>query len=257
LRTEVAKTNPQPELAEELIRLMGVAHGIQNWETIESYDVDFTDEFYGIVGKFSHRFGAAKNEFSLSYIPNTYDGIMKFKNGPNNGKTWGIQSWKTYKQLSSGAPVFKSHFQTYFWVPTYQYFVEFPLRIQKADAFAYAGEKVINGITCVGVVASWKTTEAQRDIDQYLVWLDKSSKRMVRLEYTVREMYNFLTGAANISDSKKFEGILFPGTMEVESNIVLKGLLHTMTINKVAKSNLPLNRFRPDSSLPVLGDDKE
>jgi len=51
------------------------------------------------------------------------------------------------------------------------------MRIQNANALAYAGQATVNGKNCEGVLASWNTTAPQRDIDQYLIWLDSDTKQ--------------------------------------------------------------------------------
>ena len=257
LRTETAKQNPSEEKARFLLNEMAKAHQIQNWDSISTYTVRFQEEMFGTIGKSSNPFPEAKSQFNLSYIPNTYDGKLSFTDGPNKGIAWGIQSWKTYKTTNGGDATFKKDKVTYFWVPTYQYFVEFPLRIMNANAFGYAGKQTINGKACEGFIASWNTIEPQRHIDQYLVWLDTETKRIVKLEYTVREMYNFLTGAAYYTEYKDFGGIILPTKMPVESNLVSKGkYLHQMDILNFESNTMSVSDLRPDASIKVVGDDK-
>ncbi len=145
---------------------------------------------------------------------------------------------------------------TKFWLPTYQYFIEFPARIQQADALAFAGEKDIDGILCQGVLASWGTTAVQRHIDQYLIWINSETKRIEKVEYTIREMYNFIKGAAYYRNYKNFDGILLPTKMPVESNLVKNGLLHEMRILDMKWNVVSQEELRPDSSLTIMGDEK-
>ena len=105
------------------------------------------------------------------------------------------------------------------------------MRIQEATAIDYAGQRVINDIKAEGVLASWNTLEPQSNIDQYLIWIDPKTHRIVKVEYTIREMYSFISGAAYFNKYKKFDGILLPTEMPVESNLVRNGLLHTMGIS--------------------------
>jgi len=257
LRTETAKQNPSEDKAKFLLNEMAKAHQIQNWDSVSTYTVRFQEEMFGAIGKSSNPFPEAKSQFNLSYIPNTYDGKLSFTDGPNQGIEWGIQSWQTYKTNNGGAAEFKKDKNTFFWVPTYQYFIEFPLRIMNANAFGYAGKKTINGTACEGFIASWNTIEPQRHIDQYLVWLDADTKRIVKLEYTVREMYNFITGAAHYTEYKDFDGILLPTVMPVESNLLGEGkYLHQMEIHSFKKNTMSVSDLRPDAKIKVLGDDK-
>ena len=257
LRTDTAENNSNPEKAAQLLAQMAKAHQIEAWDSIESYEVIFEDEFYGFMGATGNPFAENKAKFRLQYLSNSYDGRLTILSGKETGSFWGLQSWQTYKGEGEGAPQFKKHINAKFWVPTYQYFIEFPKRILKANALAYAGEKVINHIECEGVIASWNTTAPQRKIDQYLIWIDKDTKRIVKLEYTIREMYNFLTGAAYFQEYQEFDGVLLPTRFPVESNLVNEGLLHEMRIHDFKKKTIPTTVLRPNAALEQMGDQKE
>lgn len=233
--------------AKRLLHEMGVAHKIHMWDSIETYNVIFEDEFYGFLGKKSSAFKEQKMKFSLNYIPKIFTGQLEIISGKEKGEIWGIQSWKTYRVNTNGGIEIKKNENMKFYIPTYQYFIEFPNRIQEASVVDYLGEKTINGIECEGVIASWNTVSPQKDLDQYVIWLDSLSKRIVKIEYTVRDKYNFVSGAANFKDYKDYHGFILPTQLPVESNLLNEGYLHKMTIasftpNKLSSSALsPLN----------------
>lgn len=257
LRTGTARTNPDPDKAKALILEMAKAHKIQNWDSVSTYSVSFLEDMYGMIGKSSNPFPEATSQFELSYIPDTYDGRLEFTDGPNKGMIWGLQSWQSYSVRENEAPVFEEDANIIFWLPTYQYFIEFPRRIQSATVLACAGDSVIDGIACDGVMASWNTLEPQRSTDQYLIWIDKASKRIVRLEYTVRDQLNFITGAASFKDYQDFDGMLLPTRLPVESNLLGEGeLLHQMEILDFRKNVLTQAQLRPDASLIPMGQKK-
>lgn len=236
-----------PDKAKLLLKEMGVAHNIHLWDSIETYNVIFEDEFYGFLGKQAHPFKEQSIKFSLNYIPKTFNGQLEIMGGKEKGQIWGIQSWKTYHIDLNGVITIKKNKDMTFYIPTYQYFIEFPSRIQEASSVDYIGGKTINGIECEGVIASWNTVSPQKDIDQYIIWLDSKTKLIVKIEYTVRDKYKFVTGAAYFQDYKDHNGILLPSILPVESNLKKEGFLHTMRIknftpNKVSQVTLmPLN----------------
>ncbi len=256
LRTASVKTDPDTERAKLLLKKVGIAHGIQYWDSIQTYDVKFQDEFFGFFGKQGHPFSEHKMNFKLQYIPKTYSGRMIFENGKKKDHIWGIQSWNTYTKKPTEDIVFKKNKDIKFWLPTYQYFIEFPLRIQNANSLAYAGEAIIEGILCDGVLASWNTVEPQKSTDQYLIWINKDTYRIEKIEYTIREMYKFLTGSALFKDYKNFNGILIPSRFPVKSNLKRKGLLHEMRILDVSFDETKVETIRPNSNLVHLGDEK-
>ncbi len=257
LRTETAKNSSNEEHAKALLQEMANAHGIEHWKNILTYEVEFEDAFFGPIGQMSHPFSEDTVQFSLTYIPNTYDGRLEFLSGLREGTRWGIQSWKTYIDSQKKGFRFKKSNDITFWLPTYQYFIEFPMRIQNANAFNYAGEKEINGKICEGILASWNTTEPQNDIDQYLIWLDKETKRIVKLEYTIREITNFIRGAAYFNDYKNYDGIFLPASLPVESNLAGEDFLHEMKILNFYKNPVNQKELRPNNALKVMGDEKQ
>jgi len=256
LQTAASKENANIATAQDLMAKMGQAHGMENWTTFDSYTATLTDEFFGFIGKKGNPFQEDKVEIAVSYIPNSYDGQLEILSGEGKNTVWGMQSWKTYEKNTEGEIEFLENEDAFFWIPTYQYFLEFPLRIQKADAMAYAGKQTINGINCEGVLVSWRKVQPQKDVDQYLIWLDEKTHRIVKIDYTIRDQFKFLIGILWFSDYREFGGVLLPTRMEGESNLKKKGNLHEIElldfqINKVKKESL-----RPDNSLPVMGDDK-
>lgn len=256
LRTKVAKKNIDEAKARRLLKEMGVAHGIQNWDKMATYTVEFEDQFYGKIGKKANPFSDSLTTFELSYVQKSFDGRMSFTNGQESGKTWGIQSWNTYEFNESGEAIFVKNDDAYFWVPTYQYFIEFPLRIQEATAVNYAGEQTINGKVCEGILASWETTKPQKKIDQYLIWIDKDTKRICKLEYTIREVMSFIKGAVYFNDYVDYNGILLPSNLPVESNLIKDGYMHIMRIKSFRPDIYGIDELRPNQELKTIGDEK-
>lgn len=256
LRLEVAINNPQPEKARILLQQMADAHGAANWDSLETYSVELEDLFFEPMGTQSNPFPEDTMQFLLTFIPNSFDGRMQFLSGEQTGMVWGMQSWKTYFNSPSKGFKFKKNDNIKFWLPTYQYLIEFPKRIQKADALAYSGEATINGKLCDGILASWHTTAPQIDKDQYVLWIDKTTKRIVKLEFTIREAFNFINGVAHYNDYKNYDGIYLPSSMPVESNIQHDGFIHEMRINNFSKNPISRKELRPNNALKVLGDAK-
>ena len=230
LRTPTSIEQNDATKARQLLAEMGKAHGIEKWNAVKTYNVAFEDEFYGFMGKSSNPFKDPKVSFKLQYQTSTPNGNLEFLTGKATGEIWGKKAEQMYKKKAGKAAAFKKSKDVEFWLPTYQYFIEFPKQIQYASVVNYAGEMTIDGVACEGVIASWNEIAPQKDVDQYLIWMDKNTKRIVRVEYTIREYYKFISGAADFKDYKTFDGILFPGRMPVTSNLVKKGLLHEMRI---------------------------
>jgi len=139
-----------------------------------------------------------------------------------------------------------------FYLPTYQYFIEFPNRIQEATSIDYLGTKIINGIKSEGIIASWNTVAPQKDLDQYLIWIDAKSKRIIKIEYTIRDKFKFVSSEAYFHDYKDYGGIILPSTMPVKSNLKKNGYISKVIIKEFNPNNKSSSALRPKTSHMVL-----
>ncbi|MEL7532810.1 MAG: hypothetical protein AAFN10_15940, partial [Bacteroidota bacterium] len=126
-----------------------------------------------------------------------------------------------------------------------QYFIEFPNRIIEGNVIDYLGKQIIDGVEAEGVIISWNQIEPQKDIDQYAIWLDVKTKRILKVEYTVREKFRFVKGEASFSDYKEFEGFLLPSIIASKSNIKSDGYLHIKKINKFIPDQISMEALQP------------
>lgn len=230
LRAEKYMEDNQVEKARRLLNEMGKAHQIENWDSITSYQVDFKEEFFGQFGKMTSPFADAVTFLTMDYNTKSADAKMEFTSGKDKGTVWGIENGKTYIKSPFGQAEFIDSKNVKFWIPTYQYFVEFPWRIQEATAVSYLGSDELKGVKAEKILASWGSIAPQKDIDQYVIWIHAESKRILKIEYTIREMHSFLTGAAYFENYKEFEGVLIATEFPVESNLVSDGFLHKMSV---------------------------
>lgn len=251
LRTADMLENNEESKAKALLAEMGIAHGIDKWKDIKTYTVNFTEEFYGFVGQQNNPFKNEKTSLTLSYINNSNNGQIEILSGRENGTIWGIQDNQAYTIYDDVLKKTVDQDLRY-WVPAYQFFIEFPKRIQKATAVSYVGKDTINGVICEGVLASWNTIKPQRDIDQYLIWIDSETKRIKKLDYTKRAVNNFVIETAYFNNYNDYEGIILPSEFLIESNLVKKGLLHKMSIYGFTK-----NYMFKENLLPIIYEDVE
>jgi len=77
LRTETSKVSPDMVKAKRLLAEMADAHKVDNWRNITTYEVDFEDEFYGMLGENSNPFAESNTNFKLRYIPGSFDGTLE------------------------------------------------------------------------------------------------------------------------------------------------------------------------------------
>lgn len=245
LRSGYTIPKDNPAKVQALLQNMAKAHNIHLWDSIGTYQVTYGEAFYGLIGKMGNPFNETEAQFSLRYIPGTFTGQLSVLTGKDEGLTWGIQSGQTYTLDRNENLIVEDDKNIQFWLPTYQYFIEFPKRILEANALQYLGTQEIKGQMVDGILASWNTVDPQRDLDQYIIWIGQNDHRIVKIEYTIREMYPFLTGAAYFTKYREFEGLWLPTEFPVESNLVSEGLLHTMRILDFKSDVVKPEELRP------------
>lgn len=257
LRSDLVKKDwqAQQQKGEKLLADAAAAYNVARWDSLETYSLLIHDKFQGFVGKNGNPYPGNEAEMLLTFIPNTFTGSAVFQKGKNEGLKWGIQNWKTYTQKGGENPEFKKNKDITFWLPTYQYFVELPFRLTKADVISYAGSSKMDGKEYDLVFVSWKKAAPQKDIDQYVVWINKENQRIEKVEYTVRDMYNFLTGTLHYKDFREVEGLTIPFYMPVESNMA-KGYIHEMKILDFKVNTVTKSTLMPEEGAALMGDEK-
>ncbi len=261
IRTEAAKSSGTNEInlnkGRDLLSNIHEGQSPSAWEDIEVYELTLEDEFFGLMGKVASPFPGSSMSAQAMYAPGSYDGKLTFNSGKLKGETWGIQSWKTYTQKSGNQPVFDKNKKAAFWVPTYQYFIELPARIQNATIISYAGEQAFNEQTYDLVYATWKSQEPQKDIDQYMVWINKKTKAMDLVEFTVRDAFGGTKATAFYEDLQDVkDGLLLPKQITIKPNKEKEGVLHRMSLSNFQANHVSVSEIRPDTNLKVMGDDK-
>jgi len=261
LRTEYMKSETfdlvtNTSKGRQLITEIQQNAGVKAWDSISNYTVDFRDEFHGFMGKMATPYKEKEVSLELQYIPNSFDGRMHIKTGKQKGTSWGIQSWKTYQSSPGITAQFKKNKKATFWLPTYQYFIEFPFRIDNATILTFAGEATYNDELYELVFASWNTPKPQADIDQYLLWIHKENRQIEILQYTIRDQFRSLQGAAFYGPYQEFKGVTFPSHLKVKFGLNKKNILHIMHIDNVVYDRFDSSILHPQEKLIRMGDEK-
>jgi len=247
IRTTEVKESFDSKKGLDILNQMSKAHSLEKWDSISLYSLHLKDEFYGLMGKFGNPFPNNVGEFDLSLIPNTFTSQATFTDEKWEGNIWGIQSWKTYSNLKSDSLKFhtENDKNIEFWLPTYQYFIEIANRIFEADKISYAGEKSYKGKVYDLVFASWKSDIPQKNIDQYLLWIEKETKILGLIQYTVRDQYKWLNATLVYDSYNSLHGVLIPEKMSVSlSSPSKKKIMHQITISNIVindKKNILIN----------------
>ena len=229
------------ELGKKLLEDSYKTMGYDKLKKYETYSIELEEQYYGI-GKLINKFGVNPVQLNIDYIPGNFIGKATVKNGRKKGYQYfhnnGVTAYKTLKGKEK-----KNHKIARKWVPTHQYFLEFPLRIQEATAIAYAGDTIINKKRYHLILASWNTITPQKDLDQYLIGINKETNFIDFIQFTVRDYTKFIVGTAKYNAYKEKEGIFYPSDISLHrkkynSNKIYQMRIKNLTYNKVKSTTI-------------------
>lgn len=149
-------------------------------------------------------------EIKMTCDLGTEDATVTLLNGPNTGKTWGVANWKYYQKETNGKKTFQEDEKFKDKIVFKNYWFQFPFRINEAPIIAYAGESTVKGETYDLVYATWGSEAPNRDYDQYILYLDKETRLVEWLHFTIRDKLKFIHSTAHFTDIRKVNGIMAP-----------------------------------------------
>ncbi len=178
-----------------VLNAMRTAHRAAGFCAQKTAAMIYTDEFHGLMS-FAKAWPGGVDRLQLRWQTCSDNGRVTFLDGDQRLAGWGIQNWVTYKNDPDGTVAFGEDETIRFWVPTMIYFLEIPARIHEADVVAHAGQVERDGRTYDLVYATWSSPEPQKDIDQYVLWIDSQTHHLKYLHYTVRDQGEPIEGFA-------------------------------------------------------------
>jgi hypothetical protein len=255
----VADSPSAREAGAKRLEALAEAHGVRAWRGYQVMDVTFKDVWHGeLMQRFMMHWEESPQALRGRFLRGAWTGELELLSGPDKGDRWGIQSWKTWTAESGEEPVFKENDTVEFVVPTTQYFLELPLRMESATVALEAGQDVWEGKPYDLLFTSWQTAEPVSDIDQYVLWIDPETGLLARADFTVRDEGGSMVGSARYSDYEDFGGVkiakeiamfgIGPGGMEIPA--------HTFRTEAVEWNSVPVDALRPDPTLPHEGEAK-
>ena len=206
--------------------------GLERWQQLRHSTLVIEDNWPTFIWRaagYPWKEKSVDIEFNIAH--GSDNSRLKVLSGKEKGKEFGIQQWCTYQINREGA-IFKNNKQAKFHLPTMQYFFEFPFRIGEANVLHYVEDKTVEGKSYHVLLASWGTDEPQKEVDQYLVYINKETWLIDFLEFTVRDMGKFVFGTVKMEDLIEDKGLKFPKriTAYFQNRVPGKKIGHQMEV---------------------------
>ncbi|MGF1465452.1 MAG: hypothetical protein ACFCGT_04895 [Sandaracinaceae bacterium] len=190
----------------------------------------FRDHWQGL-GTLFNPWPANDQRAIVEIQTHSFNSVVELLNGPSEGVTWGIRDGQAWME-EGGTRAPTDDFNLRFMLPTIHYFMELPQRLTEAPIARWVEERTIGGRSYDVVFATWRTVEAHDEEDQYLVFIDRETGRIGKVQYTVREMGRFVTGTNHLDDQREIGGVWIPHRQSVtpEPTDSPDDYLHRMTV---------------------------
>ena len=135
---------------------------------------------------------------------------LNLLNGPNTDKIWNVENSEYYEMVQGGEKGIKEDEKFMQKMVFKNYWFQFPFRIGEAPIISYAGEGTVKGESYDLVYATWGSEKANRQYDQYILYLDKETRLVEWLHFTIRDKLKFIHSTAQFTDFKTINGIVAP-----------------------------------------------
>lgn len=235
-----------------ILERMEQAHGTrQAWMAHGSVEVVLEDDWPNLLERnVAMPWSQNPSQLRMTMMLGQDNARIEFLNGEDKGHAWGLQQWATYLVEPGGLPKFKAHEDAWFYVPTLAYFFEAPMRLSEAQFVAYGGTRTLNKKTYELVYLTWGSVEPRDDIDQYVAWIDPKTQQLAMLEFTVRDLFGFITAAAVYEGWHEVQGVMVPKRITIVAGVDDQGdVTHRMDIKSTRfNPELPARFLMPDPS---------
>jgi len=229
----------------EILAAMAEAHGgLEAFAAHRTVVIELEDTFPNpVLRMFTSPWPADPIRLRQEILIPGENSRLELLNSPAVGDVWGIQNWATYRQKSGREIEFVDDATIKFWLPTLGYFFQAPFRLHEASVVRDLGRVDVGGRSYDRVFLSWNTAEPQKDVDQYIAYIDAETHLLTFLEYTVREMGGFVSGTMHYRDHETIDGIVVARTMALVEGPGGPDGLHRVSVLDV-RFGVPLETSR-------------
>jgi hypothetical protein len=223
----------------------------KRWLAQSAVAVELSDEWYG-VARAVNPWPVNPIHVRFVFVPgqdDSYATVLDAGDAP--GVQYGIHDWNVWRRDPGKAAVYEDNADMQFMLPTLQYFLELPFRINDAAIVDYGGTTQIGDTQYDVVYATWESYPPNPRVDQYMVYINKATGRAELSAYSVRDMGQFIAGAVQYGDYRQIGDFRLPHDLRLIAAADDPSLVHHI---KVAAFRAPAELDRsvliPDPTRP-------
>lgn len=216
--------------AVQLLEACVAAHGLTVLDTGTTYHMAIQDRWKGIY-KMMNPLPYNNQPLDFRLQAQNFESQATYLHRSKRAQ-YGIHNLKTYQINADGERVYRQKNGHLFgWAALHYLLVELPSRLYKAPILKYAGQKTVDGIAYDLVLATWESVTPNKTYDQYLIYIHPDTKRLDRVNYTIRGFKEVIAIAPrNLYGSAQYDGFTKDATGVVYAKEV------SVYINDIGKS---------------------
>jgi hypothetical protein len=238
-----AETNEAGDLERRgraLLAATADAHGgAAQWRAAGTTELVFSDEWFGLARLFSP-WPSKRVRAKLQFANGTFDSRAVFLHDGDKGTIWGVRDRRAYSGAPAQPVVYEQDDDILFILPTVQYFTAAPFRLSEAPIVRYVGDQKIGEREFELVYVTWGSVDANCRYDQFVVYIDKETKYLAKLFYTVRELSRFIAGAVHYDDYRPAGPFILPFSQKITAAVDDGDPVHHIELEEVTFQNAPL-----------------
>lgn len=223
------------------------------WKSVAGVRVELRDAYYGLTGSVARPWPEDPAEVVFHFRPASDDSVAEFKDGEQILR-WGIHDWNTWTQEGQAGPreyTDEPDPDVSFWLPTVEYFLEMAFRLGEGQFVDLGAPRRVRGELCDVVYLTWGSYEPNDEVDQYVAYVSRETRRLLRVDFTVRDFADFIQGRVLYSDFRQVKGYWLPHLLEIGEDPP-EDQLHTITVRSW-QLDQPLSdeALKPDPRRPA------
>lgn len=219
------------EILEGVIKAHG---GLKRWKEAKTMEFTARDNWEHWMGKMM--FMPQEENKQLMRWQTDLGGdhvYIEMQDGPNAGEKWVMQGWPLYRAQSGNKPDYEEGKKIHFYVATMNYVAQLPFRSSRAGIVRHGGQGLLKGRQYDLVYTTWHTSEPQKDVNQYVLWIDPATHELAYIQLTDRELMKGASGFMGFSDWRVVDGLKIPFRITSYHNIEKETVLHELMIESV------------------------
>lgn len=264
VKNETHSTDPVAK-GKALLESAWKAQGFDKLHNHKVYSYQGYDVWQGFLGTVGKLWPEKKMTLDFKYEVGSFNGQVRYASGKKKGQIKGLQNWNYY-EIEGDTTFMKPNSKIQFGLSAFQYFNEMIDRLKHAPIIRYAGEDEMRGQKYDLVFCTWNSLKPDKDVDQYIAWINKETGLLDFTQYTIRENFLKMPGAkifyggVEYTNLKSVDGILIPHTQTVyafnlkDNN---KRFIHKLTVSDFKFDDFPVNDLHIDKRIAKGGDFKQ